>query len=156
MTTRERPWRHPLLRLALGLGLVCMTVATQAARRPNDSPSPTASEPAAHGPAAGHDDDKVVGTPRPAAAGPGLTVHVSGGGKPVAQADVRFKFASGAELTGRTDDRGTVRVSPPADGLTKVRVVAVGWDSGKGEVAVKRGKPSELSIQLQREADPQH
>ncbi len=152
MTPRQRSVLHALLHGAWGAALVFTMAVALAARRPNDNPPPTAPAASAHGPGARADDD----APRPErpAAGPGLTVRVTGGGKPVAQADVRFKFASGAELAGRTDDRGTVRVSPPADGVAKVRVVAVGWDSGKGEVAVKRGKPSELAIQLSRQEEP--
>lgn len=136
MTPRPAYAPPALLRRAWGVGLafsLVFTMAAAAARRADD-PAPRPGQ-------------------RPAA-GPGLTVRVTGGGQPVAQADVRFKFASGAELAGRTDEHGTVRVSPPADGMAKVRVVAVGWDSGKGEVAVKRGKPSELSIQLSRQDDP--
>jgi hypothetical protein len=86
--------------------------------------------------------------------GSGLTVRVTGSdGKPVAQADVRFKFASGADLEGRTNAHGIVQVEPPADGTAKVRVVAVGWDSGQGDIVVKRGRPSLLSIQLKRQED---
>lgn len=155
MTPRPASVPPALLRRAWGVGLafsLVFTMAAAAARRPDDNRPPAASAPA-HGPGASADDPAPRPGQRPAA-GPGLTVRVTGGGQPVAQADVRFKFASGAELAGRTDEHGTVRVSPPADGMAKVRVVAVGWDSGKGEVAVKRGKPSELSIQLSRQDDP--
>ncbi|MFO1336725.1 MAG: hypothetical protein U1F53_00570 [Burkholderiaceae bacterium] len=100
----------------------------------------------AHDLAAAGDDDG----PHPAAAAPGLTVHVTGGGKPVAQADVRFKFASGVSLDRRTNAEGIAQIQPPSEGEATVRVIAVGWSSAQRDIVVKRGKPIELAIQLRR------
>jgi hypothetical protein len=140
---------NPHRRTWLAWGLATMASCTWA-KKP-DRPEP-ADEPASASAEPGSETGNAAKPNKPP--GSGLTVRVTGSdGKPVAQADVRFKFASGADLEGRTNAHGIVQVEPPSDGTTKVRVVAVGWDSGQGDIVVKRGKPSQLSIQLKRQED---
>ena len=105
--------------------------------------------------------DDAPDTPAPAASaaanaakpkpGAGLTVQVTGSdGKPVAMAKVEFEFASGAALDRRTNTQGVVQVQPLSDGPATVRVIAVGWRSDQRDIVLKRGKSSQLSIQLER------
>lgn len=139
----------PARRAAACAILAMLAAAGGVAKKP---PAPT--EPPAQG-----DDDKPLpaasGPSVPAASGPAappkgilLTVHVKGADKPIANAEVRIIFAKGGSATLRTGSNGTAQVTAPVAGLTTVRVLAEGWNSGQSQIDLPRGKPSSMTIAL--------
>jgi hypothetical protein len=80
-----------------------------------------------------------------------LTVHVKGDGKPVAQAEVKFKLPKDAEEKRFTDTQGGATLITAAGGKVGVQVIAKGWDSRREEIVLKVGQAQELTIVLQRE-----
>lgn len=133
----------PTRRAAACAILAMLPSAGGAAKKP-----PAPDEPPVEG-----DDDK----PPPAASGPAappkgtlLTVHVKGADKPIENAEVRIIFAKGGSATLRTGSNGTVQVSAPVAGLTTVRVLAEGWNSGQSQIDLPRGKSSSMTIALKR------
>ncbi len=150
----QRAWKlRPMPPVPLNMLRVLVTALVLCA-----ASAPQAAEPA-HKPAAAPASAGDTGKPDEAAGKPGkdkpasLTVRVLGDGKPVAQAEVKIKFTSGAEEVRPTNDKGSITVSRVASGTAKVRVLADGWDSGRGEVDLKGGQASSLTITLLRRPD---
>lgn len=73
----------------------------------------------------------------PASAAPAqrrLEVVVTGGGKPIPEAEVLFSAQNMPDKKMFTNDKGMLSWSPPAVPKVKIRVIASGWSTYRNEI----------------------
>ena len=76
-----------------------------------------------------------------------LVLTVTGGGRAVADAEVLFSSESAPDKRLFTDDKGRVTWAPPAVPKVQVRIIAAGWKTHHGELAVS-AEQSQHTVQL--------
>lgn len=117
--------------LALFVGVLC-AIAPVSAAAPGDPPVPVAA--ASAGAAA-------VAQRR-------VSLTVTGSGKVIADAEVLFSAESIRDKKLYTDEEGLVTWTPPAIAKVQVRIIAAGWTTYHGEIALPPGPLPPQTIQL--------
>lgn len=140
--------RRALVQAFIALGLVLGSRISRAQKKSDEPPG-------ADGEAgkAADAENAAKGTPKKATTAV-LTVVVTGGDKPVAQAEVKVKFppAVGGEAMRPTNQDGEATFSSAGIGTAKVRVIAKGWESALQEIKLKDGA-QRMAIKLKSQTD---
>jgi hypothetical protein len=76
-----------------------------------------------------------------------LYLTVTGGGRSIADAEVLFSSESAPDKRLFTDDKGQVSWVPPGVPTIQVRIIAAGWKTHYGELAVSTER-SQHTVQL--------
>ena len=77
-----------------------------------------------------------------------LSLTVTGSGKVIADAEVLFSAESMRDKKLYTDEEGVVTWTPPAIAKVQVRIIAAGWTTHHGEIALPPGPLPPQTIQL--------